>query len=40
VLVVVVEQLHEKIEDTETGDKKVVDPFVAAGSSAISKTKI
>ena len=24
------EQLHEKIEDTETGDKKVVDPFVSA----------
>jgi len=35
-----VEQLHEKIEDTETGNKKVVDPFVAAVSSAISKTKI
>ncbi len=35
-----VEQLHEKIEDAETGDKKVVDPFVAAVSSAISKTKI
>ena len=35
-----VEQLHEKIEDAETGDKKVVDPFVAAVSSAISKTRI
>ena len=34
------EQLHEKIEDTETGDKKVVDPFVSAVSSAISKTRI
>ena len=35
-----VEQLHEKIEDAETGDKKMVDPFVAAVSSAISKTRI
>ena len=35
-----VEQLHEKIEDAETGDRKVVDPFVAAVSSAISKTRI
>ena len=34
------EQLHEKIEDTETGDKKVVDPFVSAVSNAISKTRI
>jgi len=34
------EQLHEKIEDAETGDKKIADPFVAAVSQAISKTRI
>jgi hypothetical protein len=34
------EQLHEKVEDAE-GEKKVIaDPFVAAVSQAISKTKI
>ena len=34
------EQLHEKVEDSE-GEKKVIaDPFVAAVSQAISKTKI
>jgi hypothetical protein len=34
-----VEQLHEQVEDT--GEKKVIaDPFVAAVSQAISKTKI
>jgi len=31
-------QLHEQVEDA--GEQKVVDPFVAAVSSAISKTKI
>ena len=31
-------QLHEQVE--ETGEQKVVDPFVAAVSKAISKTKI
>jgi hypothetical protein len=34
------EQLHEKIEDADTGDKKIADPFVAAVSQAISKTRI
>jgi hypothetical protein len=34
------EQLHEQVEDTD-GEKKVIaDPFVAAVSQAISKTKI
>lgn len=33
------EQLHESIED-ETGKQVIVDPFVAAVSKAISKTKI
>lgn len=32
-------QLHEQVEDTD-GEKKVYDPFVAAVSKAISKTKI
>ena len=32
------EQLHENVED-ETEDKKISDPFVAAVSQAISKTK-
>jgi len=31
-------QLHEQVE--ETGEQKVVDPFVAAVSKAISKTKV
>ena len=33
-------QLHEKVEDTEDTKKPVFDPFVAAVSNAISKTKI
>jgi hypothetical protein len=33
-------QLHEQIEETAEDNKKVVDPFVAAVSQAISKTKI
>lgn len=34
-------QLHEKVEDAETNEKKAIaDPFVAAVSQAISKTKI
>jgi hypothetical protein len=33
------EQLHENVEDETTEDKKISDPFVAAVSQAISKTK-
>ena len=33
-------QLHEKIEETAEETKKTIDPFVAAVSQAISKTKI
>jgi hypothetical protein len=33
-------QLHEKVEDAEDSKKPVFDPFVAAVSNAISKTKI
>ena len=32
--------LHEKVEDAEAGETKVTDPFVAAVSQAISKTKL
>lgn len=34
------EQLHEQVEDTENEKKVINDPFVAAVSQAISKTKI
>lgn len=34
------EQLHEKVEDTESKQANINDPFVAAVSQAISKTKI
>jgi hypothetical protein len=34
------EQLHEQVEDTEDANKNINDPFVAAVSKAISKTKI
>ena len=34
------EQLHEQVEDTEDAAKQINDPFVAAVSKAISKTKI
>ena len=34
------EQLHEQVEDTTTEKKVISDPFVAAVSQAISKTKI
>jgi hypothetical protein len=34
------EQLHEKVEDTDTKQVNINDPFVAAVSQAISKTKI
>jgi hypothetical protein len=34
------EQLHEQVEDTEDANKVINDPFVAAVSKAISKTKI
>ena len=33
-------QLHEKVEDAEVEKKSIADPFVAAVSQAISKTKI
>jgi hypothetical protein len=35
-----VEQLHEQVEDTDNEKKVINDPFVAAVSQAISKTKI
>jgi hypothetical protein len=35
-----VEQLHEQVEDTADDKKPVYDPFVAAVSQAISKTKL
>ena len=34
------EQLHEQVEDTDNDKKVINDPFVAAVSQAISKTKI
>ena len=34
------EQLHEQVEDAEAEKKVIADPFVAAVSQAISKTKI
>jgi hypothetical protein len=34
------QHLHEKVEDAESGETKVTDPFVAAVSQAISKTKL
>jgi hypothetical protein len=34
------EQLHEQVEDTDGEKKMIADPFVAAVSQAISKTKI
>jgi len=34
------QQLHEQVEDSEDSDKVINDPFVAAVSKAISKTKI
>lgn len=33
-------QLHEQVEEAATGEQKSIDPFVAAVSQAISKTKI